>query len=374
MHFMQIIHPMYKLSAVTTQVAVIILLGLFLPMQGYGHTTSAAAEVYESPIPKYTTQDIKQRLGNLSCLLDMRYTPEVGRRIKEYTTSYRVAGERILGKVDLYFPLFEAEIRNRNLPDELKYVAVVESHLNPFAMSKSGAAGLWQFIPSTARNHGLVINDYMDERKNPEKATRAALDFLAELYATFGDWTLAIAAYNCGPGGVRKAMRRSGKKDYWDIRHHLPKETQKYVPRIIAAIYLMKYYDQHNLVPTLVDEDIKYTTSIYDGKGHKFDVLADKLGMTYSNLKTLNSQFTTNHFPMNDGEVALVIPQEKYELYLKHYDPQAYQMVQAEKRAESLEEKAIKLAQIKTLQPLARIKYERIRHKRVKKIYYTKFS
>jgi len=373
---MQIIHPMYKLLAASSPMAVILLLGLILPMQGYGHTTEAAAEVYESPIPKYTTQEIKQRLGNLSSILDMRYTPEVGRRIKEYTTSYRIAGERILGKVDLYFPLFEAAIRDRNLPDELKYVAVVESHLNPFAMSKSGAAGLWQFIPSTARNHGLVINDYLDERKNPEKATEAALEFLSELYETFGDWTLAIAAYNCGPGGVRKAMRRSGKKDYWEIRTYLPKETQKYVPRIIAAIYLMKYYDQHNLVPTTVDDDIKYTTSIYDGKRHKFDVLAKRLGMSYGNLKTLNSQFTTNDFPMNDGEVALVIPQDKYESYLEYYDPEAFQLVQAQQRAESLErrQEAIRTAQVEALQPIARIRYDRIRHKRVKKIYYTKFS
>lgn len=365
---------MSKLLAATSPMVVILLLGLFLPTQGSGHTTSAAAAVYETPIPKYTTQDIKERLSNMSTVLDMRYTPEVGRRIKEYTTTYRVAGERILGKVDLYFPLFESEIRFRNLPDELKYVAVVESHLNPFAMSKSGAAGLWQFIPSTARNQGLVINEYLDERKSPVKSTKAALEFLSELYDQFGDWTLAVAAYNCGPGGVRKAMRRSGKKDYWSIRQHLPKETQKYVPRIIAALYLMQYYNEHNLVPKMVEEDIKYTTTIYDGKRHKFDILAKRLDMNYDDLKLLNSQYTTDHFPSNEGQLGLVIPQGKYDLYLEIYDPAAFQQVLAERRAVSSKEEAQKRASIETLQPIARIRYERIRHKRAKKIYYTKFT
>jgi len=364
------------LAVISPMAALILLLGLALPKQGLGHTTSAAEAVYETPIPKYTTEDIKHRLGNMSSVLDMRYTPEVGKRIKEYTTTYRVAGERILGKVDLYFPLFESEIRYRNLPEELKYVAVVESHLNPFAMSKSGAAGLWQFIPSTARNHGLVINDHIDERKNPIKSTKAALEFLSELYETFGDWTLAIAAYNCGPGGVRKAMRRSGKKDYWGLRHHLPKETQKYVPRIIAAIYLMQYYDEHKLVPTPVDDHIKYTMTINDGKGHKFSILAQRLGISYNDLKTLNSQFTTNHFPKNEGQVALVIPMDKYEIYLEQYDPEAFREILAERRADSLEEvlKAQRAVELQELEPIARIRYQRIRHKRVKKIYYTKFS
>lgn len=367
---------MNKLSAAITQLAVIISLCFILPQNGHGHTTSAAAEVYVTPIPKYTTEEVKQRLANLSSVLDMRYTPEVGRRIREYTTTYRVAGERILGKVDLYFPLFETEIRLRNLPDELKYVAVVESHLNPFAVSKSGAAGLWQFIPSTARNHGLVINEYLDERKSPEKSTKAALEFLSELYETFGDWTLAIAAYNCGPGGVRKAMRRSGKSDYWGIRNYLPKETQKYVPRIIAAVYLMQYYNEHKLVPEIVDEEIRYTTTIHDGRNHKFDVLAKDLGMSYSHLKTLNSQFTTNRFSAENDQLRLVIPVDKYERYLQMYDPVTYALVQEEKEEKSLVEakKSRQKIKIESLAPIARIRYERIRHKRVKKIYYTKFS
>ena len=153
---------MYKLCAVFPFWTAILLSTLLLPQIGSAHNSPAATADYAEPVPRYTTQDIKDRLSHISSVLDLRYTPEVGRRIKEYTVSYRVAGERILGKVDLYFPLFENEIALRNLPQELKYVAVVESHLDPLAMSKSGAAGLWQFMQSTARIHGLTINDYID--------------------------------------------------------------------------------------------------------------------------------------------------------------------------------------------------------------------
>jgi len=178
------------------------------------HTTVATESSYKVPTPKYTTADIKDRLNNLSTVLDIEYTQEVGKRIREYTVSYRVSGEKILGKVDMYFPIFNQEIRRRGLPEELKYVAVVESHLNPNARSKSGAVGLWQFMKSTAKMQGLTINDVIDERKDPVKSTAAALDYLEYLHGKFGNWTLAIAAYNCGPGNVRKAIRSRGNVPY----------------------------------------------------------------------------------------------------------------------------------------------------------------
>jgi len=290
----------------------------------YAHTTVDIESAYKMPTPKYTTADIKDRLNNLSTVLDIEYTQEVGKRIREYTVSYRVSGEKILGKVDIYFPIFNQEINRRGLPAELKYVAVVESHLNPNARSKSGAVGLWQFMKSTARMQGLEINELIDERKDPVKSTAAALDYLEYLHGKFGDWTLAIAAYNCGPGNVRKAIRRGGSKDYWKIRKHMPKETQKYVPRIIAAMYLMQYYHVHNLSPNIVDEDKKFTVSIEDGQRHNFKELAENLNVDYDLLRELNPQYRKSYYPSNNGHLSLVIPASKSELYMKHYSPISY--------------------------------------------------
>ena len=373
MHFLQIILLMNKLLAVIPLWAAISLITLVLPPEGLAHTSPAVAEAYVTPIPRFSTQEIKDRLHNLSSVLDIRYTQEVGRRIKEYTVSYRIAGERILGKVDLYFPLFDVELAKRNLPQELKYVAVVESHLDPHAKSKSGAAGLWQFMPPTARRQGLDIDRYIDERQDPIKSTGAALNYLAELYDQFGDWTLAVAAYNCGPGGVRKAIRKSGKSDYWSIRGYLPKETQKYVPRIIAAIYLMQYYHEHNLIPLSVDGELKYTSQIADGKGHRFSTLAKDLDMELKDLKLINAQYVTNEFPKNGGNRFLNIPAEKLEKYLELYDPEAYKEMlvkQNEIELEASKAELIKSRMIQRFHPIDRLVFDRIRHKRIKKIYY----
>ena len=293
---------------------------------------------YTSPTPSYSVEVIKDRLDNLSSVIDIEYTHEVGRRIREYTVDYRISGEKILGKVDLFFPIFDQEIARRGLPEELKFVAVVESHLNPTAMSKSGAAGLWQFMKSTARMQGLVINDYIDERKDPIKSTAAALDYLEYLHESFGDWTLAIAAYNCGPGNVRKAIRRAGgKRDFWQIRKYMPRETQKYVPRVIAAMYLMQYYHEHNLKPTAIDEDLKFTVEIRDGQKHNFKALAQALDVDYDLLKSLNPQYKQSYFPKNDGHLSLVIPTSAVENYLKNYSPVSYRKLLEKREAEMAE-------------------------------------
>jgi len=377
MHQKQILFLMNKLLAVIPLWAAITILSLVLPQEGLAHTSPAVAEAYVAPIPSYSARDVEERLHNLSSVLDLRYTTEVGKRVKEYTVTYRAAGERILGKINLYFPLFEAELAKRNLPQALKYVAVVESHLDPHAKSKSGAAGLWQFMPPTAKRQGLDITKYIDERQNPQKSTEAALDYLSEMYDKFGDWTLAVAAYNCGPGGVRKAIRRSGKSDYWSIRNYLPKETQKYIPRIVAAIYLMQYYHEHNLVPQGISNEVKYSTVVTDGKRHRFSTLARDLDMELKDLKILNAQFITDHFPKNDGHLELVIPKNKEERYLELYDPALYKAQLEQKNEIALQatkEKMVKSRLLQQLHPIDRLVFDRIRHKRVKKIYFRQLS
>jgi len=316
---------MDKLVIVARQVLGMVSLLLFVAVQtGWSHTSALSEKTYKPSVPRFSEEDIIERLENISSVIDINYTYEVGRRIKEYTVTYRKAGEKILGRVDLYFPLFEKEIHKRKLPEELKYVAVVESNLVPTATSSLGATGLWQFMSATGRMKGLKINSVIDERRDPVKSTSAALDYLTDLYCEFDDWTLAIAAYNCGPGNVRKAIRRGGSYNFWEIRRFLPRETQNYVPRIIAAMYLMQYYHYHKLTPELVDEDMKYTVQLNDGKKHNLYELSRDLEIPYRTVRKLNPQFKSAYVPKNNGDLTIVIPRSKYEDYLKTYDEEAY--------------------------------------------------
>lgn len=324
---------------------------IFLIISGFtdakSHANPLSEDGYKARAAYVSDQLIKNRLENLSSVIEINYTPEVGRRIREYTVNYRVAGERILGRVDLFFPMFEEEIDKRNLPDELKYIAVVESNLDPTAYSNAGAVGLWQFIKSTGRMKGLKIDNYIDERKDPQKSTEAALEYLIDLYDEFDDWTLAMAAYNCGPGNVRKAIRRGKSRDFWEIRRFLPNETQKYVPRIIAAMYLMQYYHAHELVPENVNEDMRNIVTIKDGRSHNFSKLSKDLEIPFKMLKSLNPQYKTNYFPKNTGQLNLVIPASKYDLYLSTYDEEAYKDLLAQRhRAKILKRKQERVKKI----------------------------
>lgn len=348
----------FKVTASLSAVITFIILFAFTPANA--HISEASESAYVAPTPTYSVELIKDRLNNLSGVIDIEYTHEVGRRIKEYTVDYRISGEKILGKVDIFFPIFDQQINEKNLPQELKYIAVVESNLDPKARSKSGAEGLWQFIKSTGRMQNLQIDQYIDERRDPVKSTGAALDYLEYLHGKFGNWTLAMAAYNCGPGNVRKAIRRGKSKDYWEIRKFLPRETQKYVPRIIAAMYLMQYYHEHNLVPRVIDEDMKFTMEINDGQKHSFKKLAADLDVEYDLLRELNPQFKTSYFPSNDGRWTLIIPVSANEKYMKNYAPISYaKMIEEKKREKELAELKIIEAQMllkkENIDPINRI-------------------
>jgi len=342
---------MNKLIIITRSLVMVTLFTILSASPGHSHVTDRSEEMYKPEVPSFSEKDIKNRLDNLSGVIDINYTSEVGRRIKEYTVNYRRAGEDILGKVDLYFPLFEKEIHKRKLPDELKYIAVVESNLNPTAISNLGATGLWQFMSATGRMKGLTINSVIDERRDPVRSTQAALEYLNDLYCEFDDWTLAIAAYNCGPGNVRKAIRRGGSYNYWDVRRYLPRETQNYVPRIIAAMYLMQYYHYHNLSPRLIEKDRKYTVAIDDGRKHSFWRLSKDLDMSYKLIKDLNPQYKSNYIPKNDGKYKLVLPRAKYEDYLREYDMVAYKNLIESRRQQRLK----RLAEIQKMMEKDRV-------------------
>ncbi len=170
-------------------------------------------------------------------------------KVESYLLRARPNTEKMLGKMGLYLPIFEHYLALYGLPDFLKFLPVAESRLKPTVVSSCGAAGLWQFMPTTAHHYGLRINDYVDERLAPYKATKAAVKMLSELYSGFGDWALALAAYNCGPERVKRAILATGCSNYWDIRHLLPRQTQKYVPSFLAAVYVGSHYHQHQLHP-----------------------------------------------------------------------------------------------------------------------------
>ncbi len=258
------------------------------------------------------------RINNISTQVDMRYTPVVKKQIQMYTERYRKGSERLLGRVSVYFPIFENELRSRQLPDELKYLSVIESSLDANARSYIGATGLWQFMKGTGKMYGLTINSTIDERKDPFRSTAAALDYLSDLYDQFGDWTLALAAYNCGPGNVRKAIRRSGgQHDYWSIRKFLPRETQKYIPKFIAATYLMNYYHDHDLVPELPEDHLRITATAEVHEKIGFNNLSAETGIDLEIIKALNPAYKKSYIPDTKKSRTLTLPEASMFKYLQ---------------------------------------------------------
>lgn len=192
-----------------------------------------------------------QRLQELQSPILLNYNSQVKRFIELYVVKRREQVSRMLGLSRYYFPMFEEMLDANDLPMELKYLPIIESALNPRALSRVGASGLWQFMYYTGKRYGCEVTSYVDERRDPYKASLAAAKFLKELYGIYGDWHLAIAAYNCGPGNVRRAIARSGgKRDFWQIYYHLPRETRGYVPAFIAAAYAMNYASEHQIQAT----------------------------------------------------------------------------------------------------------------------------
>ncbi len=282
---------------------------------------------------KVTKADASARLSQLNSVVEIAVTDEVQERIQQYTYRYRQSAEKLLGRSNIFFPIFEREISRRGMPDDLKYLAVIESMLNPKATSKSGAAGLWQFMKGTGKMVGLEINAVVDQRRSIELSTQAALDYLQSLYDRFGDWNLALAAYNCGPGNVSKAIRRSGSKDYWKMRKYLPKETQKYLPRFIAAMYLTNFYEYHELVPNEINTDLTNVTIVHVNQSIKFSELANELGLEDDSiLRELNPEYLSGYVP-GKSQYTISIPSRTREIYFKKYEPAVYARIM-EERAE----------------------------------------
>lgn len=254
---------------------------------------------YDLPTPL-----LKERLKQLNAksLFHIEYNESLENVIKNFLKKRSKSYERLMALSEYYFPMFEESLAKYNVPLEMKYLAIVESALNPKARSRVGATGLWQFMYPTGKQYGLEVNSYVDERSDPLKSTDAAAKYLSDLYKVFGNWELVLASYNYGPGNVSKAIRRSGgETNYWKIRKNLPKETQGYVPAFIATMYIYEYHKHHNIVPQRANIPYVKTDTIFVKESMTMKNIADLMDMSESEVKLLNPKYKTDIIPSYDG-------------------------------------------------------------------------
>ena len=246
---------------------------------------------YKDENVSYPKEVYIERLGRLPNVMEMPYNDIVQKFIDRYTGRLRHSVSYMLGASNFYTPIFEEALETYGLPLELKYLPVIESALNPQATSHAGAAGLWQFMVATGKHYGLEVNSLVDERRDPIKSSYAAAQYLRDLYKIFGDWSLVIAAYNCGPENINKAIHRAnGEADYWKIYPYLPRETRGYVPAFIAANYVMNYYCEHNICPMRTKLPAKTDTIVVTKDVH-LKQIAEVCGIDIDELRTLNPQY-----------------------------------------------------------------------------------
>ena len=258
--------------------------------------------------PEYDRDTYIHRLQRLPNVIEMPYNDVVRRFIDQYTGRLRRSVSIILGASNFYTPIFEEALEAYQLPLELKYLPVIESALNPSAVSRAGAVGLWQFMITTGKQYGLEVTSLIDERRDPIKSSYAAAHYLKDLYDIFGDWTLVIASYNCGPNNVRKAIARAGGvKDYWQIYPYLPAETRGYVPAFIAANYVMNYYCEHNICPASAQLPASTDTVTVERNLH-FDQLVACCNVKDEEVRALNPQYRTALIPGDSHSCTLRLP------------------------------------------------------------------
>ena len=247
--------------------------------------------------PVFEKEVYIDRLKRIPSIIEMPYNEVVQKFIDRYSGRLRHSVSYMLGASNFYMPIFEEALETYGLPLELKYLPVIESALNPTAVSRVGATGLWQFMLATGKRYGLEVNTLVDERRDPIKASYAAANYLSDLYKVFGDWNLVIAAYNCGPDQINKAIHRSkGSKDYWQIYPYLPKETRGYVPAFIAANYIMTYYCEHNICPMTTRLPAKTDTVMVSRNVH-LEQIAAVCNIDIEQLRTLNPAYRHDIVP-----------------------------------------------------------------------------
>ena len=262
----------------------------------------------DSAITEFPDSVYKERISKINSIINLPYNNIIRNHIHVYTGRKRDDFRAILGLMDYYFPMIEDIFDSYGLPAELKYMAVIESALNPNAVSRVGATGMWQFMYSTGRLYGLTINSIVDERRDPVKATHSAAKYLKDMYSIYHDWALVIAAYNCGPGNVDKAIRRSGnKKDYWEIYYKLPRETRGYIPQYVAATYAVNYYTEHHIQPLPLNIPVATDTLMVNMDFH-LSQISEVMNIPIGELRALNPQYRTGLIPGSTKPQSLTLP------------------------------------------------------------------
>jgi len=290
-------------------------------------------------VPNYSDSIYSGRLAKLDAEspFDLIYNNAVRSYIELYAVRKRAMVERMLGMTQLYFPMMEEILDRKKIPLELKYLAIVESALNPNARSRAGAVGLWQFMYGTGKMQGLKISSYLDERSDPYKSTEAACEYLQFLYDMFGDWQMVLAAYNGGPGTVSKAIRRSGgKTTYWEIRPYLPKETQGYVPAFIAVNYVMTHAEEHNLYPVIPRLTFADVDTVNIKEELSFQQIAKVLDMSVEEIQYLNPCYKRYTIPHSEERnYSLCLPNAKIGSFIMN-EAQIYEFAKKDSLMQTL--------------------------------------
>jgi membrane-bound lytic murein transglycosylase D len=301
----------------------------------YDTIYKSVTELTYEPVdyPELSTDTLKARLKRLNARtpFNVEYNPSLESVIKRYLKHRRTSLERLMGLSHFYFPMFEAEFDNYNIPLEMKYLSIVESALKPKAKSRVGATGLWQFMFTTGKEYGLDVSSYVDERSDPIKSTKAAAEYLSTLYRIFGDWDLALAAYNSGPGNVNKAIRRSGGyKNYWNIRPNLPRETAGYVPAFLATMYIFEFAEEHGFKPERPPFQLIQTDTVHVKQMITLDQVAETTGVNIEELEFLNPSYKLEIIPkLEDKTYALRLPREAIGVFTTN-EEEIYAFVKAE--------------------------------------------
>jgi membrane-bound lytic murein transglycosylase D len=267
-------------------------------------------------IPDFTYEEINKRVKAMDVEMSFELNDRIFSFIQYFTVRNRDYTKMVMARKALFFPLFDATMTKHEMPLEVKYLAIIESGLDPQIRSRMGAMGLWQFMPATGKMYGMEVNSDVDDRMDPDHSTESAAKYMKSLYRMFGDWEVAMAAYNCGPGNVRKAIRKSGgKKTFWGIYDYLPKETRSYVPQFQAMLYVLNHLDKHNFHledPTyaLRHEQVRFN------KAFSLDKLAELTNLCVSDLEKLNPSIKNKKVPLSNRTMAVKIPKSKSS-YLK---------------------------------------------------------
>jgi len=285
--------------------------------------TLCSASMYSTApaecIPVFSEEEVENRVKNMPLFFKPKYNSIVASYLRTYFERDRTKAERIIGNTPLYFPIFEKYLREQDMPMDLRMLPILESALNPHATSRSNAVGLWQFIQPTADAFGLANNRMVDERKDPHRSTQAALRFLKKLHERYGDWALALAAYNGGPTRVNNAIKRARSRDFWKVSKYLPKETKNYIPAFIAAAYLYNYYEYHGIAPESHPVELQMHEHVRVFDEISFQTISDITGVPSYDVEFLNPSYKQRIIPKSYSGNYLVLPAWACQVMKNHF-------------------------------------------------------